>query len=113
MMKKRIFLQNYQIAPERLWIALKEVLDAVDGLTLVSADDAERKARFRSGVTSTSWGQNMDAVVEAEQSTSSRLMISSQVHTTFLSSRWGESVHEKTIIRRVRKAIEVALAEDR
>ena len=37
-MKKRIFLQSYQIAPERLWTALKEVLDAVDGLTLVSAE---------------------------------------------------------------------------
>ena len=111
MRKRQILSEKYDIAPDRLWTTLKEVLDAADGLTLVSADDAEHKARFRSGVTWTSWGQNMEAVVDVEQSTSSRLMISSQVHSTFCSTRWGEKIHESKILGPITRSIKPALGE--
>jgi hypothetical protein len=111
MRDQQVLLRNYQVAPETLWTVLKRALTTLDGVTLEQADNVQKIASFKTGVTWTSWGQNMIASVEPLGSEEVRLHIMGQVRNTFLSSNWGEEVHESGFVRGLTNLLERTLAE--
>jgi hypothetical protein len=111
MRDQQVLLQNYQVAPETLWIALKRALTTLDGVTLDQANDAQKTASFKTGVTWTSWGQNMIATIELLESEEARLHIMGQVRHTFLSSDWGEDLHSSGFVHGLTNLLDRSLAE--
>ena len=109
MRDQEVLMKNYPTTPDTLWEAVKQALTTADGVTLKQADDAEKTASFETGVTWTSWGQNMRAKIEPLDSGKARLRIVGQIRNTFLSSNWGEELHEKGLIQNLTKAIDQAL----
>ncbi len=111
MRNQQVLIEDYRVSPDKLWEAVKTILTRVDGVTFEQADDAQKKASFKTGVTSTSWGQNMVAIIEPLGSEEARLHITGQLRHTFLSSNWGESVHAKTFVRTFTQALKQDLAQ--
>lgn len=106
-----VLTREYNLAPETLWEAMKRALTKVDGVTLEEADDIEHKASFKTGVTWTSWGQNMIATVEPLAEQKSRVAITGQIRHTFLSTNSGEELHEKGFVRNLTEALDHAAGE--
>jgi hypothetical protein len=113
MRDQQVLLRNYQVATEILWAVLKRALTTLDGVTLEQADDAEKIASFKTGVTWTSWGQNMSASVEPIGSEEVRLRITGQIRHTFLSSNWGEDLHKAGFVRGLTDFLDRTLAESK
>lgn len=109
MRDNEVLTRDYDLPPKTLWETMKHALTRVDGVTLEEADDAEHQASFKTGVTWTSWGQNMIARVEPLGEARSRVTITGQMRHTFLSSNVGEELHEKGFIRNLTRAIEQAV----
>jgi Ser/Thr protein kinase RdoA (MazF antagonist) len=106
-----VLMREYATDAATLWAALKRALRTVDGITLEQADDAEHTAIFKTGVTWTSWGQNMVASVEALGEQAARLHVSGQIRHTFLATNWGEELHQKTFARSLTEGIDHALRQ--
>jgi hypothetical protein len=111
MRDQQVLLRNYQVSPEILWSALKQALTTLDGVTLKQAEDTRKTASFKTGVTWTSWGQNMIANIEPLEQEGTRLHITGQIRHTFLSSNWGEDLHESGFVRRLNDFLDCALVE--
>jgi hypothetical protein len=111
MRDQQVLLRNYQVTPDTLWAVLKRALTKLDGVTLDRADDVQKIASFKTGMTWTSWGQNMIASVEPLGSEEVRLHITGQVRHTFLSSNWGEELHESGFVRGLTNFLERTIAE--
>jgi hypothetical protein len=110
MRQRQVLVKQYAVAPDRLWAAIKQVLTTVDGVTLDQADDAQQTAAFKTGVTWTSWGQNMMARLQPIGADQVQLQINGQIRHTFLASDWGEKIHQKGFARNLTAAIEDAIA---
>jgi hypothetical protein len=107
---RQVLVKQYAVNPDRLWAAIKQVLVTIDGVTLDQADDAQHTAAFKTGVTWTSWGQNMIAQLQPIGSDQVQLQINGQIRHTFLASDWGEKIHQKGFARNLTAAIEAAIA---
>jgi hypothetical protein len=79
-------------------------------VTLEQADDAQKTATFKTGVTWTSWGQNMIARLQPLSADQVQLQINGQIRHTFLASDWGEKLHQKGFAKNLTAAIEDAIA---
>jgi hypothetical protein len=110
MRQRQVLVKQYAVAPDRLWAAIKQVLITVDGVTLDQADDAQKTAAFKTGVTWTSWGQNMIARLQPISSDQVQLHINGQIRHTFLASDWGEKLHQKGVARNLTAAIDDVMA---
>lgn len=105
-MAQRLVLNRvYPVSREALWELLEMVLTEVAGVTLIRTEADRKRATLQTGVTWTSWGQNMVATVEAMTPATARLTITGQVRHTFLSSGWGEALHAKGVARRLDRAL--------
>lgn len=111
MRDQQVLLHSYQVPTETLWAALKHTLTILDGTTFVQADDAQKIVSFKTGMTATSWGQNMLASLEAIGPEEVKLLITGQIRHTFLSSNWGEDVHKSGFSRRLNHLLELTLAK--
>jgi hypothetical protein len=106
MRQRQVLVKQYTVAPDQLWAAIKQVLVTIDGVTLDQADDAQHTAAFKTGVTWTSWGQNMMARLQPIGADQVQL----QIRHTFLASDWGEKIHQKGFARNLTAAIEDVIA---
>ena len=105
MAERELFTRVYDAAPDELWAALKRALRTMD---LKEVDDAERAARFSTGVSTFSWGQHNLALVEGEGDRS-RLVVRGRPKGSFLTSEWGERRHASHVERVLVEAVDAEL----
>jgi len=92
---------------DAVWNALKRALATMD---LRDADDANQTARFTTGVSLTSWGENMIARVD-EAATGARVTVRGRAKGSFLTTKWGEDVHATGVEKDLRASIDDALVQ--
>ncbi len=95
--------------PDVAFAALRRAVDEMDGASFGISDDAARSIEFRTGVTLTSWGEQMRATVTESQG-GSTVQVDGKPTGTFLTTKWGEDVHGRTIEKRIRSGMDDALA---
>lgn len=95
--------------PDAAFAAVRRAIDAMDGASFGTADDSARSLEFTTGVTLTSWGEQMRATVAASQG-GSTVQVDGKPTGTFLTTKWGEDVHARTIEKRLRSGIDSALS---
>lgn len=110
MIDNEILMRAYEIAPESLWKAVKQALTTISGATLKKVEEEQRRATFTTGISWTSWGEEMVATVEPGQPTGALLKVTGQPHTSILTTRWGEEVHQHRFTRDLVQAVEQALS---
>jgi len=93
--------------PDAVWAALKRALATMD---LRDADDGQRTARFSTGVSLTSWGENMIARVD-QAGSGSRVTVRGRAKGSFLTTKWGEDVHAMGVEKDLRTSIDDALVQ--
>ena len=98
MVNPEVLVKDFGAAPDVLWKQLLSALATVDGATLVAANHDGKELRFMTGVTATSWGENMTATV-LPSGNGSTLRIMGQVRHTFMTTSWGEKVHRRGFVR--------------
>jgi hypothetical protein len=111
MVDDEILTRTYQVTPESLWNAVKEALSTCSDVTLKRVEEEPRRALFTTTMSWTSWGENMVATVEPGQTTGSLLKITGHAHTSFLTTKWGEELHQHQLTRNLIQAIEDALGK--
>lgn len=94
--------------PAEVWTALKRALATMD---LQDPDDHAMTARFSTGVSSTSWGEHMLAVVGRAQDTGARVTIRGRAKGSFLTTKLGEDLHARGVEKDLRTAIDDALVQ--
>ena len=109
MIDEEILTRTFEVTPESLWSAVKEALETMPDVTLKRIEDEQRRAIFTTAITWTSWGENMVATVEPGQPTGSLLKITGQAHTSFLTTKWGEELHQHQFTKNLIQAVEHAL----
>ena len=97
---------SFEVAapPDVAFAALRRAVDTMDGASFGAADDGARSLEFTTGVTLTSWGEQMRATV-TESPGGSQVQVDGKPKGTFLTTRWGEDVHARTIERRLRSGM--------
>ena len=105
-----ILEHTYEVEPESLWKAVKEALSTGDDWTLKRVEEERRRAIFTTTMSWTSWGESMIARVEPGQPTGSRLRVTGHPHTSFLTTKWGEELHQHQFTKNLIQAIEQALS---
>ena len=113
MVDNEILTRTYEEAPESLWKAVKQALSTGIGATLKEVEEEQRRATFTTDVSWTSWGENMVATVEPGQPTGSLLKVTGQPHTSILTTKWGEEVHQHQFTETLVRAVEQALIKGR
>lgn len=93
-----------------VWPALTSALATMD---LKDADDAERTARFSTGVTLTSWGEHMIARVAELPTGGARIIVRGRAKGSFLTTGWGEDLHAREVEKDLQTSIDDALAQRR
>ena len=106
MAERELFSRSYDVDAETLWAALKRALRTMD---LKEVDDAERSARFSTGVTTFSWGQHNVARVEGEDGRS-RLVVHGRPKASILTSNLGERMHARWVRKHLTGDIESELS---
>jgi len=109
MVDAEILTRPFEATPESLWKAVKQALENSEGVVVKKVEEEGRRAIFTTGVSWTSWGENMVATVEAGQPTGSLLKLTGQPHTAFLTTKWGEELHQHQFTKNLIKGIEEAL----
>jgi hypothetical protein len=109
MANDEIFAHSYDVPADVLWKAVKEALSKLEGATVKSLVDEARRAGFSTGMTWTSWGEDMVAHVEAVTATRSLLHVTGHPHTSILTTRWGEELHQHAFSNSLKDAVERAL----
>ena len=94
--------------PDAVWKALKRALATMD---LSEANDGDRTARFSTGVSLTSWGENMLARVDPADS-GARVTVRGRAKGSFLTTKWGEELHAREVEKDLRTSIDDALVQD-
>lgn len=89
--------------------AVKRAVEEMDGGHLGSVDEGARTVIFSTGISTTSWGEELQAVVH-EASTGSRVEVQGKPKGTFLTTKWGEEIHANRIEKKLREGIDAALA---
>ncbi len=102
---------SFEVAapPDAAFAALRRAVDGMDGATFGTADDSARSLEFSTGVTLTSWGERMKATV-AESAGGSKVQVEGKPTGTFLTTKWGENVHGRTVEKRLRSGVDEALS---
>ncbi len=109
MVDDEILERTYEVDPESLWKAVKEAISRGTDLTLQRVEEEEHRAIFTTSMSWTSWGESMIATVEPGQPTGSRLRVKGHPHTSFLTTKWGEELHQHQFTKDLIEAIEQAL----
>jgi len=78
-------------------------------MDLKEVGDAERSARFSTGVTTFSWGQHNLALVE-EDGGRSRLVVRGRPKASFLTTNWGEQRHARRVEEQLVAAVNSELS---
>lgn len=102
---------SFEVAapPETAFAALRRAVEGMDGASFGTSDDVARSLEFSTGVTLTSWGEQMRATV-AESSGGSTVQVDGKPTGTFLTTKWGEDVHGRTVEKRLRSGMDEALS---
>lgn len=93
--------------PDRAFAALRTAVENMDGGHLGDTDESARELTFSTGVTMTSWGEELQAAVTSS-ATGARIEVRGEPKGTLLSTKWGEDIHAQTIEKRLRKAYDEA-----
>jgi hypothetical protein len=109
MLDDEILALSFDVPPESLWKAVKQVLSTGIGATLKQVDEEERRAIFTTDVTWTSWGENMVATVQPNQPTGSLLKVTGHPHTSIMTTKFGEDIHQHHFTRTFVQAVKQAL----
>jgi hypothetical protein len=104
-----LFVLSYPQEPETVWQAFKRALATMD---LREVDDANRTARFGSGMSWTSWGEHTLGQVEPAAG-GSRLRVRGRPKHGFLTTRIGEKIHARGVRRDLEQALGSALGPHR
>ena len=110
MVNDEILTRAYEIAPESLWQAIKQALSNTEGVVVKKFEEEEHRATFTTSISWTSWGENMVATVAAGQPTGSLLKVTGEPHTSFMTTKWGEELHQHQFTRNLIQAIEEAVS---
>lgn len=94
--------------PQVVWDALKRALATMD---LEDPDEGTQTARFRTGVSLTSWGENMLATVDPASDGGARVTVRGRPKGSFLTTTWGEDLHAKGVEKDLRASIDDALVQ--
>ncbi|MBA2465443.1 MAG: HPF/RaiA family ribosome-associated protein [Nocardioidaceae bacterium] len=94
--------------PQTVWDALKRALSTME---LEAPDEGTRTARFRTGVSLTSWGENMLASVDLASDGGARVTVRGRAKGSFLTTKWGEDIHAKGVEKDLRASIDDALVQ--
>ncbi len=105
MAQRLVFHYVYPVAREVLATRLERVLTEIDGVTLIRMEADGTRAILQTGVTWSSWGQNMIATVEELAPFNTRLTVTGQVRHIFCSSGWGERFHARWFARQLNRAL--------
>jgi len=81
-------------------------------MDLQDADEDNLTARFSTGVSLTSWGENMLARVEPGSAGGARVVVRGRAKGSFLTTKWGEDVHANAVEKDLRTSIDDALVQD-
>ena len=110
MVDDEILTRTYEVAPESLWKAVKQALSTDIGAVLKRVEEEQRRAIFTTSVSWTSWGENMVVTVEPGQAAGSLLKVTGQPHTSILTTKWGEEIHQHQFTKNLVQAVERALS---
>ena len=109
--ERELFARTYEgVAPEDLWTAVKRALATMD---LKQADDGRREARFSTGISRMSWGQNMLASVTAGAAGESTLTVRGRPKVSLFSTKGGEEAHARAVGNQIAKGVDAALSNGR
>ena len=107
--EEELFVIDYPArGADEVWPALTRALATFD---LRDADDATRTARFSTGVSLTSWGENMIATVTDAAGGGARVTVRGRPKGSFLTTGWGEDVHARGVEKDLRAAVDDALVQ--
>ncbi len=95
--------------PDAVWNATKRALATMD---MQDADDSRRTARFSTGVSLTSWGENMLASVDGAGD-GARVTVRGRAKGSFLTTKWGEDLHATGVEKDLRSSIDDALVQEK
>jgi hypothetical protein len=104
--ERELFTETYDTYPDTVWQAVKQALATMD---LREADDDSRTARFTSGMSLTSWGENLIANV-APDGSRTVLTVSGRPKGSFLTTKWGEDQHARGVEKDLLGAVARQLA---
>jgi len=102
----QVFSLRFSADTNQVWPALKRAVDDMDGAKRGSADDTGRQLTFTTGVTLTSWGEEMQATVVPVGDDASEVQVHGTPTGTFLTTKVGEEMHANTVEKRLRRALE-------
>ena len=105
-----MFTLHYDADPDRVWAALQQAIDDMDGARLGPVRQDGRELEFETGVTLTSWGEFLQATVEPGSQPGTHVQVRGKPKGTFLTTTWGEKLHANTIEQRLDKGIRAELA---
>lgn len=94
---------------DEVWPALQRALATMD---LQDPDDAERTARFSTGVSLTSWGEHMIARVTEVPAGGARITVRGRAKGSFLTTKWGEDVHAREVEKDLTASVDDALVQN-
>jgi hypothetical protein len=72
-------------------------------------DETTHHLSFSTGVTVSSWGQELDATLTPAAPAGSRVAVRAKPKGTFLTTTWGERIHARTVEKRLRAELTSAL----
>ena len=106
----QVFTLQFPTGPDRVWTALKLAVDDMDGAKSGTVHEGERRLEFSTGVTLTSWGEEMEASVGSAGTGAAEVQVRGKPKGTLLTTKAGEVVHANTVERRLRRGVEEHLA---
>lgn len=106
--EREFFARRYEgIDPDALWAAVKRALATMD---LKEADDDQKTAHFSTGVSLTSWGQSMLAMISGNSAEGSTLVVRGRPKGSLLTTKAGEDLHAHAVERRILGAVDTELS---
>jgi hypothetical protein len=105
----QVFTLDLGVPPDQAWPALLAAVDNMDGAKLGERDETTHHLSFSTGVTVSSWGQELDATLTPAAPAGSRVAVRAKPKGTFLTTTWGERIHARTVEKRLRAELTSAL----
>src|SRR5262245_50797686 len=100
----------YECPADALWSALSRALVDLKGVKVIAVDAQERRITFSTPSSLTSWGEEMAAVVKSAEPLGATLKITGHPRFNFLTTAWGEEMHQHEFVRRLSDSIRKNLA---
>jgi hypothetical protein len=104
-----LFTKRFDAEPRALWDALKQTLREGEVGRAGALDEGRMQAEFTTGMSLTSWGQKLIAVVEPSERGGTLLRVQGEPRSGFLSTRWGEEAHAAQVERGLLSGVERTL----